>query len=425
MHRLTALASAALLAGLSSAQERVDVLYRESALFVGPTVLGVIELDAGAAAPVSTTDLQVLTPFPIDFARCVEHVGAEVWVGTRDGVLRYGGSPLAYLGRALSGERILSMAPAPFGAIASVQTFGGPGGPVGSMVELDGGGAEIRRVDTSPRLFTDLAAYQGGYLGMGANDIVRLDANYAVLGDFAADAPTVAAQRGLQYFPEQITVLDDGRVAITATFSFAVIETNGTVDDVYFASFAFDAQPTGGGPLAVLARNGLYLHDTEDFDFVGGIAPGWLENPRYFSTRYTAPSPGATERLCTTVANSTGAAARLHLVGSDSETAQRLSTIATDLPPGTFGLPIYGPAPTDVALGDGRLCLSPFTPGLTRGPVARATADGTLLTGFDFVTPGLGAGFVAGTTWYYQVLFRDTGPNGLNGTDSVSIRFVP
>ncbi|MEM9383230.1 MAG: hypothetical protein AAGB93_25015 [Planctomycetota bacterium] len=295
------------------------------------------------------------------------------------------------------------------------------------MVELDGSGQEIRRVDTAPRLFADLAVYQGGFLGLDVltDGVVRLDSNYAFVGEFAADAPAIAALRGLTYLPQQVTVLDDGRVVITAFFSFAVVDPDGTVDDVFFTSFAVDAQPTGGGPLLIVASGFIQLYDSEGFDSLALVNPDVPDSPASVSTRYAATSPGATERLCTTVPNSTGAAARLHLIASDSEAAQRLRTIATDLPPGTFGLPIYGPAPTDIALGDGRLCISPFTPGLTRGPVARATAEGTLQTGFDFVTPGLGAAFVAGTTWYHQVLFRDTGPNGLNGTDSVSIRFVP
>ena len=342
---------------------------------------------------------------------CVERVGSEVWLGTSDGILRYGGSPLQLVGTSLLGERVLSMAPTPFGAIASVQVFA-PGGPFPFMVELDGSGSEIRRVDTAPRAFSDLAAYQGGFLGLRGDEVFRLDANYAVLGEFAPDAADTAIQRGLTYFPEQITVLDDGRVVITAAYSFAVVEADGTVDDVFFASFALAAQPTGGGPLLILtAINTLWLHDATDFGFLAFETVGPTNLQPRFSTRYTTTASSASERLCTPVANSTGAAARLRL-------------IATDLPAGTFCIPVYGPAPTDIVLGDGRLCGSPFTPGLTRGPVAAATIEGTLRTRFDFVTPGLGVSFVAGTTWYHQVLFRDSGPSGLNGTDSVSIRFV-
>ena len=34
-------------------------------------------------------------------------------------------------------------------------------------------------------------------------------------------------------------------------------------------------------------------------------------------------------------------------------------------------------------------------------------------------------GVVAGTTWHYQVLFRDSGPAGFDGTDSVFVTFEP
>ncbi|MEM9383156.1 MAG: hypothetical protein AAGB93_24620, partial [Planctomycetota bacterium] len=397
MLRTIAPAAAALLVGLAASQERVDVLYRLS-FQSGPPLLGVIELDAGGATPADLIDLQALTPFPMDGALCLERVGSEVWLGTRDGVLRYGGSPLSYVGQALPGERIRSMVPTAFGAVASVRVAAGPGLPPTFAVELDAGGSETRRIETTPRFFDDLAVYQGGFLGLAGDAVLRMDADYEILGEFAAEAAGMANQLDLAYSPSEITVLDDGRVVISAFFTTAVVDPDGTVAEVFLTPFVVGAFPTGAGPLLSIATNGLYLIDADELEFLGTASPGWSTPPLHLSTRYGSAAPGATERLCTTVQNSTGAAARLHLLASDSASQRTLKTVATDLPPGTFGLPIYGPAPTDVALGDGRLCVSPFTPGLTRGPVARATAEGTLQTGFDFVTPGLGAGFVAGTT---------------------------
>ncbi|MEM9383231.1 MAG: hypothetical protein AAGB93_25020 [Planctomycetota bacterium] len=86
MLRPIAPAAAALLVGLAASQERVDVLYQISS-WATPT-LGVVELDAGGAALVDRIDLQALTPFPLEGVECVEHVGSEVWIGTRTGLLR-------------------------------------------------------------------------------------------------------------------------------------------------------------------------------------------------------------------------------------------------------------------------------------------------------------------------------------------------
>jgi len=139
-------------------------------------------------------------------------------------------------------------------------------------------------------------------------------------------------------------------------------------------------------------------------------------------------TPSTSGRGCSASINSTGRGARIHALGSASTSISSLSMIATALPPATLALPIFGVNPFDAPFGDGRLCVSPFAPGLTRAPVTLSTSNGSTRSDFDFTTPGLGAAFGPGTTWYFQVLYRDpTGPggSGFNGTDGVFISFQP
>lgn len=413
-------ASIAALSSLASANDRVDVLTGTT----GTYGLAVLELDVGGGIRVDDVVLQSITPFPLpSTCSCIERVGSEVWVGSNEGVLRYGGTPLAYVGNDFVDERIVAISRAPFGAILSTVRF--PGG-TRSLVEVDAAAVEIARVDTGLRSFTDIDAFQGGFLAAADDTLFQLDAGYSVQFEFAPNAASVAMQNGTGYFPERITMLDDGRIAVSAIVSVAILQDDQTVEDVVsVAPFEQDLLESAGGLLLLPSAAGLGLLDPDSREFFprqDGI-PGF--RGRAYGSRYSTTERGSTGRTCTPTPNSTGDEARVHLLADASVAARKLSVIATHLPAGATALPIHGRAGYDVPFGDGRLCVSPFVPGLVRGPVGVTSATGALRTDFDFATPGLGIGFIAGTTWFHQVLFRDSGPSGLDATDAVFVTFEP
>ncbi|MEM9381108.1 MAG: hypothetical protein AAGB93_14245 [Planctomycetota bacterium] len=413
-----ALVTAAPLTALSLGGDRVDAVVDPG----NTRQLVVIEVDAGGVDQVERVSLQSLTPFQVEFVLSVDRIGDEVWVGTIEGLLRYGGAPLAYIDRAFADKRIQSITATPFGAILSTNE------PLGvrEVIETDHSAAVIRRVDTTPISFDDLEPYHGGFLGTVDSVVLELDANYGVVAEFAPDAFAIAEQNGFDYFPERVTTLSDGRIAIAGLASVAITENDGTVESVANPGpFERDVIESGGGLLIVPTASGLTLLDAATLESFPQFDAGTPIPFGVWGGRYSTTERGASGRTCTPSVNSTGDSARVHVLASPSAAERRLSLVATALPPGAFALPIHGLAAFDGVFGDGRLCVSPFVPGLTRGPVAAASALGSLQTDFDFVTPGLGAGFVAGTTWFHQVLFRDSGPAGTNGTDALFVTFEP
>lgn len=410
----------AALSPLAPAHDRVDVLTGSTGTFG----VSVLELDVGGAIRVDDVLLQPITPFPLPVAcTCIERVGSEVWVGSNEGVLRYGGTPLTFVGSALVDERIVAISRAPFGAILS--TVRTPAG-TRSLVDVDGAAVEIARTDTGVRSFTDIDPFQGGFLGAADDVLLRLDASYDVLFEFAPDAASVAMQNGTGYFPERITMLDDGRIAVAAVVSVGILRDDQTVEDVVsVAPFEQDLLESAGGLLLLPSAAGLGLIDPDSFEFFPRQDSLQGFRGRAFGSRYSTVERGSTGRTCTPTPNSTGDAARVHLLVDASAAVRKLSVIATRLPAGVPSLPIHGPAGYDAPFGDGRLCVSPFVPGIVRGPVGLSSATGSVRTDFDFVTPGLGAGFLAGTTWFHQVLFRDSGPSGFDATDGVFVTFEP
>ncbi|MFT7487379.1 MAG: hypothetical protein ACI9F9_003240, partial [Candidatus Paceibacteria bacterium] len=134
------------------------------------------------------------------------------------------------------------------------------------------------------------------------------------------------------------------------------------------------------------------------------------------------------ERHCSKQPNSAGAGAEITFLGSTSLTANDLQLEVNGLVPNTFGIFFYGPDTTDVAFGDGRLCI---TGGLHRLPPAiQADAAGNSLLALDLSTAPTGSGsgqINAGTSWSFQHWYRDilAGASGFNTSDALRMTFTP
>ena len=139
------------------------------------------------------------------------------------------------------------------------------------------------------------------------------------------------------------------------------------------------------------------------------------------------PATGIGSRFCMAQANSTGVPAQLDVIGFIDETVEGTGMQITNLPPFSFGYPIFSPTqnpnPTILPQSCGSLCIA--------GPIFRWLGQGTALGGtniFQSGAPGTvvlqrmnwnaganaGMGnidvdtlFNVGTTWYFQAWYRD------------------
>jgi hypothetical protein len=126
---------------------------------------------------------------------------------------------------------------------------------------------------------------------------------------------------------------------------------------------------------------------------------------------------------CPATPNSTGAPARLSTEGCDSVTCGQLALLASQLPRRALTLPFFGTVATSAPFADGTLCVSGT---IRRLPAVRASPSGDLQVDLDFGAPPASA-ITAGSTWYFQVLYRDPGSGGagLNLTHALSIGITP
>ncbi|MDE0914973.1 MAG: hypothetical protein OSB57_07305 [Planctomycetota bacterium] len=141
--------------------------------------------------------------------------------------------------------------------------------------------------------------------------------------------------------------------------------------------------------------------------------------PRFMDWFEAHPRAGVGTGFCTSHVNSAGRPARMDAEGSASVAAADLTLRAVALPPGATGGFFHGEERDSTPFGQGVRCVQ----GGSLRRLLLAQADGT---GTARYTLALGAsGFLAGSTHYFQFLFRD-GTDSLPGmTDGLRITFLP
>ncbi len=135
----------------------------------------------------------------------------------------------------------------------------------------------------------------------------------------------------------------------------------------------------------------------------------------------------ALETSCDGAPNSVGSGAQLSAQGSLSLTDADLRLTARDLPPETNGLFVRGMDAAHFPFGDGFLCISPFGGGLQRIEVVGADAQGVATTDLAVADLGPGMAIAAGTTWSFQLVYRDPngGPHRFNLSSALRGPLVP
>ncbi|MFT5052371.1 MAG: hypothetical protein ACI8QZ_003804 [Chlamydiales bacterium] len=165
--------------------------------------------------------------------------------------------------------------------------------------------------------------------------------------------------------------------------------------------------------------DGVALNDDSLVAFgYSGPQSGWVTIIDLFSAQvpYCPASP-----------NSVGDGATMYATGSPSAGSNDLELIARDLPPNRGAQFVYGAAQVNLPFGDGQLCVGgqayrfPYQQIDAQG-VARRTVDNTGVL-------RIGGAIMAGTTWNFQLLYRDpagsggTGGAGFNTSDGIQIAF--
>jgi len=124
---------------------------------------------------------------------------------------------------------------------------------------------------------------------------------------------------------------------------------------------------------------------------------------------------------CSGGQNSLGVEADLFASGSASVAANDLVLWSAELPPDKVAAVIYGDGQQQIPFASGFACVTGAT---YRFPLQRIAADGVVSQAVDVTGPKkLGGAASAGTTWNFQLLYRDAGDT--NTTDGLSVTFVP
>lgn len=140
-----------------------------------------------------------------------------------------------------------------------------------------------------------------------------------------------------------------------------------------------------------------------------------------------SPCPLPTRSICSTSPNSVGPGARMSSSGTTDLSQNDLVLLAEGMPPGVIGFFLLGSARVSVPFGDGVRCVGEGPAGLFRSALGVADGSGTLARPLDVAhTPG--SAIRAGTTWYFQAVYRDpAGPGGsrINLSDGLRGTFSP
>lgn len=137
-----------------------------------------------------------------------------------------------------------------------------------------------------------------------------------------------------------------------------------------------------------------------------------------------APSP--TFHYCSSVPNSSGLPCSLESSGSVSLANDDFVLLANGCPPLANGLFFCGSNHAQIPLANGFLCVSPFTPGIFRLPPAvQAGGNGSVARALEFGALPPGCVITPGSTWYFQLWFRDGGPGHTNMSDGLGVTFAP
>ena len=378
-----------------------------------------VETEAGAVLSVSEPLTDLAGP-----SREVEPVGDEIWVAGRRGLYRYDAATLDLLGDAYHNYEITAIVPRSSGGailFAIERTV-----PYAAALEVDAsGGLVLER--PAPLFLGDAVAIGSDYAATTNGEVFRIDGSTLFPEDvFVTGATTTGSFPASLYDPRWLTALPNGSIGISSPESVVVADSSG-VTQLGLNIAPSDRAVFASGPdeLCILARDRVVLVDTAKLEPSVGFALGYLN---YFAGGLTASShasnaPGASSRTCPSSPNSTGDAARASILAFEEADQRTLSLFGSRMPPGMLALPLFGVISTPTPFGSGQLCIDVDGGNMFRAPLRTVDGAGRTKTEFDFQTAGRGLQFATGTSWVFQVAFRDPAGAGLGVTDAVTLMF--
>lgn len=279
------------------------------------------------------------------------------------------------------------------------------------------GGPQIPFTDSQP-LFSTHTSF-----GAGMDTIVALDDVAVTLSrefnsaaiDFWNLSPEAIDRRGgtlMDNRPLDLEISPNGRlVGIAGTRSLQVW-------DLESATLLLDTPNVAGSDFYPWC-DGIAMNDDTVIAFGHNASQGgWFIVADLFSAQNV---------YCSTSPNSVGEGATIYASGSPSEAANNLELFASGLPANTSAQFVYGAGQINVPFGDGISCVGGQA---FRFPVQRTNGAGVATRPVDNSGPlRFGGAIAAGTTWNFQLVYRDRGgPGGMGGagfnsTDAIEIAF--
>ncbi len=245
------------------------------------------------------------------------------------------------------------------------------------------------------------------FSGLAVND--QFGASIDLAGDYNGDGILdflAGADQGSSTLQGYVQVLSGLDGALLASFT-------SSSSDLLGASVAYlgDADGDGATEFAIGAPQYSGLH----------VSGGRV----LVETGASSGCVGVPTNYCTATVNSTGGAANILHLGSNSIANNDLFLVATGLPLNQTGVFYYGSGPENLTFGNGVRCVA--AP-VYRLPVTVVGAGGATVWLLDVTNPPEAAGQItSGSTWYFQYWYRDPAGGGasFNTTNGLAVPFCP
>jgi len=388
-----------------AAGDRLMAFNAENGSVVDPNfvVLG------GTAMPPVVTPVDVL------------QVGFELWItdSGSSSIYRYDSSGTQFLGTVGDGHSALSGI-----AWANGHIWVTSGNPAIGLREYDESGVLLSTVVTGIGAI-DVLDF-GGELLVSAGSAARID-RYSYAGRLLGVFAQLGSLEPIT-FAGTLSATPSGHVLVGGGVRIVELDADGTELVVHnpgpFEQAAFELP---GGQLFYTAASEVGIHTPpiipSDVLIPSPVFPGPIQ-PRAIGTFDGAGAFAL--YYCEATASSTGVPAEILASGSFSVAANETGLIVLAAPASTPGIFFYGAHRANLPLGNGVLCINPFSPGLQRASsflTTNAFGDQSFL--LDLSTQSGPGAITAGTTWNFQFWYRDpaAGGAGFNLSSAVSIPF--
>jgi hypothetical protein len=271
-------------------------------------------------------------------------------------------------------------------------------------------GTSIEPIDRDETLVSTHTFYGAGYDSIRATNhfalaVARVNGS-AVINDYDISNDTLSLRRqtSLPEKPVDVAISPDEQWATVVGTSYVDVFDFNTG----FLALAYDSasDPIGWFPWC----DGVELDNDHLLAWgYNDAQSGWVSVVDLFTQA---------ANYCSAPANSTGQPGTLHATGTSSIAANNLGLVASHLPVGATGFFVYGTAPISVPFGNSTSCVGGQRYKMV--PIGSNAGNALMVCNFN-AGVGLGGAMTAGSTWYFQMRYRDPAAQDFKLTDALSI----